>query len=299
MTLKKTITIFTLVCAVVLTMTACNNKEGASGDIDVAASTLPVNTSNDITPTSTTEFEKQKPTSGGDTSNGTTSSDTGSTSAPSGSGGTSLTDVIKLVPDNGAMMDDAAPLGNFIINGIMFDITEPDLTPNVIGERVGNNFGYWGLGYDDYNSHKRAELGDDAGYQFYGGAFSYAGGSDNFYIEALDDNGQLITEWRYMTQEGELTYEDYHVKGIRYSRQSSPEFVTFTSGLVVGNQPEYYENILGKGYEVNVSKTDEDGYEYNHYRLSIYKTPSVTMVIEYREKQNTWYNDSITLIRNS
>lgn len=286
--MKKIITIFVLTCAITLNLTACNietpNDEGSTSN------KLPINVSNDIAETSTSYVEIQKPP----VSSGTSENTSENTSSDN-SGGTdpSLEDPLPLVPDNGAMMDASTSLGEFIINGIMFNITEPDLTPNDIGERVGGNFGNWGLGYDDYNS--KQGLDDKAGYRFYGAGFSYAGGGDAVYIEALDKNGELITDWRYMSDEGELTYDDYTVKGIRFSVQTTPAFVHFIGGLEVGKQPEYYEELLGKGYEV---ERIDDEYSYMSYRLSIYKTPTVTMVLEYREKQRMWYNESITLIKN-
>lgn len=282
--MKKIITIFILACALVLNLTACNIK--TTSETRSTPNKLPVNTSNNNIETSTSYVEIQKPPASGGTSENTSSDNSDSTGQP-------LEDLLPLVPENGAAMDASTPLGEFIINGTMFDITEPNLTPNDIGERVGGNFGNWGLGYDDYNS--KQGLGDKAGYRFYGAGFNYAGSGDAVYIEALDENGKLITDWRYMSDEGELTYDDYRVKGIRFSVQTTSALVHFISGLEVGKQPEYYEELLGKGYMVE--RIDNE-YSYMSYRLSIYKTPTVTMVLEYRQKQGAWYNESITLIKN-
>lgn len=279
--MKKIISVLTLMC-VTLGLTACNTE--LSNNNAETSNKFAINVSNDIASASTSYVNIQKPS---------VSSEPSEDVSPSGSDSTEqlpkTEDTLPLVPENGVLMNDSTALGEFIINGVAFNITE-DLTANEMCERMEADFGNWGLGYDNYNNKRGFD--DKIGYYFFGVGLGYPFGGDKVYVEAVDENGELVTKWRNMTDDGKPNFDGYSIKGIRFSKQTEPDFVHFIGGLEVGKQPEYYEELLGKGYEVE--NTDSD-YE---YRISIYKTSSVTMVIEYRENRDEWYNESITLIKN-
>lgn len=282
--MKKIISIITLMCAV-LGLTACNT-ESANGGVETS-NKLAINVSNDTASASTSYMNIQKPSISGDSSEGISSDGSDSTEQSSEPEST-----LPLVPVNGAVMADSTSLGEFIINGVAFNITE-SLTATELCERMDGDFGNWGLGYDDYSN--KWGFDDKVGYYFFGAGLGYPFGGDKVYVEALDENGELVTKWRNMTDDGKPDFDDYSIKGIRFSVQSIPDFVHFIGGLEVGRPPEYYEELLGKGYEV---ENTDDKYGFTNYRISIYKTSSVTMVIEYREEREEWYNESITLIKN-
>lgn len=285
--MKKLIAILTL-CAAVFGLTACNRS---SGDESASSSALPINTSNTLADANTSYFGIRKPS--GDTSN-------------TSSGGFSNIDLSDLVPKNGAMLGDSTPLGEFDIAGVSFDITD-DISPNVLCERVGGMFGNWKPALSGSNAYEWND--SESGYCFSGDYFTHAYAPDGIYVEALDANG-LVTSWRTMDEDGNPTYDDYTIKGIsfNYSGMNNPTLVHFVIGIEVGKSPDYYNDLLGKGYEIE--GTVEDAFSHPStvpYKLSIYKTSTATMVLEFRQYGDDvfdtslvgqWYNERITLIKN-
>lgn len=284
--MKKRIAIIVTAIMMAMSLTACDEKETSSND----GGSLPVDTSNDKIDTSTSYIESQTP----EIPESSNTSSASETSKPVIS-----VDNLPLAPANAVKMDDDLALGEFVINGTTFNVAD-DLTVNGICERASSRYGAW-KNDDKINStgtvfdRDASYLADTVGFRFRGRRFSdYDGGVDAAYIEATRD-GKLIDLWTDYPKEDRAPYEAFNNYKVKAVMCTGGDTVHFVGGLTIDEAPEYYEEMLGKGYEI-------EGYDpivdFN-YRLSIYKNSTVTMVIEYREYDGYgWRCNSITLIKN-
>ena len=289
--MRKTVKYFALACVVMLALTACSDgKQTPTGG----------NSSSDTKNSSTSTTSSGKSTTKSSTGSAKSESKVEEEKPPELiTVGSQLTsDGRRFVPETGAKVSDDIELGKFIINDAEFDIADPNLTLPDVCDSVGSKFGYWDMGYNDYEGEKW--LGDKAGYYIYCGLFSTPRGGVGVHFEALDKDGNLLenAEWklRQSTEENLTPFDDLEIKAVRFEDPDHTGYVLFTGmGLEVGRQPKYYEEFLGKGYEVEVSNKDN---RLQNYMLSIYKNSYVTLVIEYRKSAGTWYNECITVIKN-
>ena len=279
--MKKRIAIIATAIMMAMSLTACGEKETSN---DNGGGSLPVDTSSDKLATSTSYIESS-----------TTSSEESSTTETS-TPAPAPADPNALVPAVGVKMGDDLLLGEFVVNGAVFNIAD-DLTVNEICEKVDPDMGPWG--YDLYLSEFYGrELDEKLGISFYAQGFTEA----NLFIEATE-NGELVDDWAYTNSRTDKApfevLKDYKVKAIVASGADlewNGEVIGthFVGGLQIGEAPEYYEDVLGKGYELEGYNNERSRDE----RLSIYRNSTVTMVIDYRLVTEGWRCQSITLFKN-
>lgn len=291
--MKKRLAIIATAIMMAISLTACGTKEMS----DNGGGSLPVNASKDDVETSTSYIET--PTTSG--SESSTETSTGGTSTPA----PAPADKNSLVPAFGAKMDDDLKLGEFVVNGIAYDIAD-DISVNEFCED---------------STYKRGPYMNDTDIMTYVedvGIFYHGKPIENspISIEAtINDELVEAKDWYVADIRTEKApfeqLADYKIKAIRAFNYNDVEnademgfVVRFVGGLTTGEALEYYEELLGKGYEVETIDPEWK----RDIRLSVYKNSTVTMVIEYRnegginlltgEQEDKWICYSIILFKN-
>ncbi len=206
---------------------------------------------------------------------------------------------LPLVPPVGKVIDDQTQLNIIMINDTPIDLLT--VNPKEFC-KLASNF-YMQID-DNYVNTKKYE--NKAGFLFNGVPVAQGfNASAPVFIETLDAEGKLLTEWRPDTDpDNPLPYDDYEIKGIHYDFLISRRLnISFAGGtLDVGISREDAEKTLGKGLEQHLERkitdryTDEETTEYTN--LVYYKNTAMSMVLEYEEYDGMERLMGITLIKN-
>lgn len=328
--MKKSIKLLALSSAVlmVMTLTGCNREGDDSGgglfhkeESSSTSTGLPIDaTHSDIgevsAPTSSTTSTTTEPISSSSSTTTTStsepipssSSSTTSSTTPSGGGvgGSTLTKIpivpveeLPLVPPLGTAFDDKAPLNIVMINGMPIDLLT--VNPKEFCQLADNFYMQISANYLNTKYYE-----NKAGFLFEGVPVAQGfNGSANVYIETLDANGELLTEWRLDTDpDNPLPYDDYEIKGIHYDQPFGRTLdISFVGGLLdMGIVREDAEELVGYGFEQHIEKKTTNAYtgeEITEYtNLVYYKNTDMSMVLEYKEYDGRERLMGITLVKN-